>query len=153
SLPANAINARIQETFIKPAMLELPEAVKVPAWWMSKREDLLQGLREKVFRSWVANPPALSVRPAAEVTHDGLRLRAFDFVSEEKFDLRFWLLTATKVEKPNLVVLTAVDETGWQEWTQELGPPFKDALQLMAEPTLDAARFAQNRRTLEYNKW
>jgi hypothetical protein len=62
-------------------------------------------------------------------------------------------LTAEKVEKPSLVVLTAVDEPEWQQWTQELGPAFKDALQLAKEPKLDAARFAQNRKALEFNKW
>src|SRR5207253_244376 len=88
-----------------------------------------------------------------DVKHDGLRLRAFDFTSEDNVELRLWLLTAAKVDKPSLVVLTSVDESGWLEWLRQLGPAFKDALQVKDEPKLDAARFAQNRRALEYHKW
>ena len=43
-------------------------------------------LRCQVFRGWPAKPPPLDVRPAADVRHDGLRLRAYDFVSEENVD-------------------------------------------------------------------
>jgi hypothetical protein len=82
-----------------------------------------------------------------------LRLRAFDFVSEENISLRLWLLTAEKVERPSLVVLTAVDEGGWQDWARELGPAFKDALQVQGEVKRDDVRFEQNRRALQANKW
>jgi dienelactone hydrolase len=152
--PDDAINPVIQETFCKPAVLELPDAPEVAReWWNGKAPELMQGLREKVFRGWPENPPALDARPAADVASDGLRLRAFDFVSEENVELRLWLLTAAKVEKPSLVVLTAVDEPGWQEWTQELGPAFADVLQLSQEPRFDAAKFRQTRRMLEVNGW
>jgi hypothetical protein len=82
-----------------------------------------------------------------------LRLRAFDFASEEGIDLRLWLLTAEKTEKPTLVVLTAVDEPGWQEFLGELGPEFKDALLVRQEPKLDESKYALNRRVLEKEKW
>ena len=113
----------------------------------------MQALRAKVFHGWPEKPPALDPRPAADVKHDGLRLRAFDFTSEEGVELRLWLLTAAKVEKPALVVLTAVDEPGWQEWVGELGPAFQAALQLAQAPKLDETKFTQNRRTLEAHSW
>jgi hypothetical protein len=135
-------------------VLELPEAAEVAReWWNGKAPELMQGLREKVFRGWPENPPALDARPAADVASDGLRLRAFDFISEDNVELRLWLLTAAKVERPSLVVLTAVDEPGWQEWTQELGPAFTDVLQLSQEPRIDAAKFRRTRRMLEVNGW
>jgi hypothetical protein len=153
-LPEDAVNTTIQDIFIKPPVTELPQsAAAVPEWWKGKREELLRGLREKVFRGWPNKLPALDARPAADIKHDGLRLRAFDFVSEENVELRLWLLTAEKVEKPSLVVLTAIDEPEWQPWTQELGPAFKEALQLAKEPKLNEARFTQNRKALEFNKW
>ena len=95
----------------------------------------------------------LNARPAGDVVHDGLRLRAFDFTSQEGVELRLGLLTAATVEKPSLVVLSALDESGWKEWTEDLGPAFQGLLQLDQPPKLDAAKFAQNRKTLAFNKW
>jgi hypothetical protein len=151
--PADALNTSIHESFLKPAPApEIPrDAVK--EWWAGQSRRWMRDLSEKVFRGWPAHPPALGSRPVPEVRHGGLRLQAFDFTSEQDVDLRLWLLTAEKVDKPTLVVLTAVDEAGWQEWTQELGPPFKAALQLSRDPKLDEAKFQQNRKALEFHKW
>ncbi len=80
-------------------------------------------------------------------------MRAYDFVSEEEVELRLWLLTAEKVESPSLTVLTAVDEAGWLEMIGEMGPAFQKALHLTVKPKLDQARFQQNRRVLESQKW
>src|SRR5262249_26021073 len=52
-----------------------------------------------------------------------------------------------------LVVLTAADEPAWREWAADLGPAFQDALLENNAPRLDAAKFEQNRRTLEHYKW
>ncbi len=114
---------------------------------------MLEELRKRVFHGWPDNPPPLNARRAQDVKHNGLRLRAYDFVSEDQVELRLWLMTAEKVEKPTLVVLNALDEPGWSEWVADLGPAFKEALQLSAEPKLDAARFAQNLKTLEFHRW
>lgn len=153
-LPDDAINARIQEVFIKPAQLPLPDSPEVAReWWKGRRPELLQALRERVFRGWPDSPPALNVRAVEDVKHDGLRLRAFDFASETGVELRLWLLTAEKVEKPSLVILTAVDEPGWQEWVGSLGPAFKTILQLQQTPRLDEQKFQQNRNVLESHPW
>jgi hypothetical protein len=152
-LPADAVNKTIHETFIKPAPTATLPAAAVREWWSGRSKEWLQELREKVFRGWSSKPPALDPRAAADVKHDGLRLRAFDFTSEEDVELRLWLLTAEKVEKPTLVVLTAVDEAGWQEWIRELGPTFQAALRLTQAPKLDEAKFNQNRKALEFHKW
>jgi dienelactone hydrolase len=153
-LPADAINATVHESFRKPAELSLPkDPSQAKEWWKTVSPTLLKGLREQVFRGWPEAPPDVKVQAAEDVTHNGLRLRAYDFVSQEEVPLRLWLLTAAKVEKPTLVVLTAVDENGWKEWTTDLGPAFTKALQLSAEPKLDEAKFIQNRKVLEFNRW
>src|SRR5438477_9590226 len=105
-----------------------------------------------VFRAWSEKRPDLKVKPAEDVKHDGLRLRAYDFVSEEEVPLRVWLLTAEDVDKPSLVVLNAVNEPGWQEWCNDLGPAFKAALQLSADSTLNEANFESTRKVLQKNK-
>ncbi len=57
------------------------------------------------------------------------------------------------MEKPTILVLNALDESGWQEWIADLGPAFKEALLLASEPKRDEARFAQNLKTLQFHKW
>ncbi len=152
--PADAVNAIVHETFLRPARPELPQSAEVTReWWKGQREKWTQALRERVFRGWPQNPPDLNVRPAGDVSHDGLRLRAFDFLSEEAVELRVWLLTSEKVKKPGLVVLSSVDEAGWQEWQASLGPEFRDVLGVSEAPKLDAARFEQHRKALEFHRW
>ncbi len=153
-LPADAINATVHETFRRPARPELPRSPEVVRqWWAGQAPIWRQELRERVFGGWPAQPPALRPRPAADVTHDGLRLRAFDFVSEDEVELRLWLLTAAEVEKPSLVILTTVDEAGWERLAAELGHDFRQVLQLATASPRDEARFAQTRCTLSYYRW
>jgi hypothetical protein len=153
-LPDDSLNPTIHEVFRKPARIVLPHSPEVAKeWWKGKAPELLAGLREQSFRGWPDKAPALNARPAADVKHDGLRLRALDFVSEEGIDLRLWLLTAEKTEKPTLVVLNALDEPGWQEWCRDLGPEFKEALQVTGDLKRDEAKFTQNKRVLEKQGW
>jgi hypothetical protein len=152
--PADSVNATIHDSFVKPAVVEAPQdPAKARDWWKGKSEELKKELLAKCFRGWPEKAPPLGVKPAGDVADDGLRLRAFDFTSEEAVDLRLWLLTAEKVEKPSLVVLTAVDEAGWTDWARELGHAFKEALQLGAAPKRDETKFAQTKRMLAANKW
>ncbi|HTU91314.1 MAG TPA: prolyl oligopeptidase family serine peptidase [Gemmataceae bacterium] len=153
-LPTDAINATIHESFLKAAKIEMPQAPAVAReWWKGRAPELLDELRSRVFRNWPDKPPPLNARLAGDVKHDGLRLRAYDFVSDDQVELRLWLMTAEKVDKPTLVVLNALDEAGWQEWIADLGPAFTEALQLAKEPKQDAARFAQNVKMLQSHKW
>jgi hypothetical protein len=153
-LPSDAINASVHDTFIRPAAPGLPSSAEVAReWWKGEQLEWRAALRDKVFRGWTTRAPALDKKLAADVTHDGLRLRTFDFVSEENVPLRLWLLTAEHVEKPSLVVLTAVDEAGWKDWAADIGPAFKDALQLSEAPKLDEAKFTQNLKVLGANRW
>src|SRR5262249_31198409 len=153
-LPEDQINTTIHESFLKPARLELPRTPEVAReWWQGKAPELMAALKERSFRGWPSNPPALGVKPAEDVKHDGLRLRAFDFVCEEAVPLRLWLLTAEKTEKTTLVVLNVLDEPGWKEWCTDLGPQFAKALQVTGELKRDDAKFEQNKRALEKFGW
>lgn len=153
-LPDDAANAFIHESFIKPARVEAPQAPAVAReWWQGQSREWLRLLKEKVFRGWPEQAPPLQFRPVAEIKHGGLRLRAFDFTSEEEVELRLWLVTAEKVDKATLTVLTALDETGWRDWLRELGPAFKESLLVSQEPGFHEAKFQQTRKALESNRW
>jgi hypothetical protein len=149
--PEDAINGMVHETFIKPAPTELPQASAVArAWWAGKREEWLQELRDKVFRGWPCDPPALDPRPAGEATHNGLHLRAFDFRSEEGVDLRLWLATAEGVAAPKLVIVNVLDEPRWHDFAAELGPAFRKVLQLSQDPgPAKALQYVQDQKALE----
>jgi dienelactone hydrolase len=153
-LPADAINATIHETFVQAAKIEQPQSAEVAReWWKGRAPELLQELRDQVFRNWPHQPPELNTRLAQDVKRDGLRLRAFDFLSEEQVELRLWLMTADNGDKPSLVVLNVLDEPGWKEWVADLGPAFKEALQTSEAPKRDEVRFTQNLKTLQKHKW
>jgi hypothetical protein len=134
-VPADAINPTVQETFV-------PEAAGRP------RSDLLAELRAKVFAGWPKGDPPLDVKPAADVTHDGVRLRAVDFTSEAGIELRLYVLTAAGAGKPARVVFSVLDEPGWEKWCRDLGPDFAWPLQLDEKPKRDDAMFAQNRAAM-----
>jgi hypothetical protein len=157
--PAHAINEVIHERFRRKAVLDLPESpVVARQWWKGKALQLRQALRQRVFGGWPEKAPALAARAAEERTHGGLRLRAFDFVSEREVPLRLWLLTHEQVQKPVEVVLTVVDEGGWAEWVAALGPAFRGALYGKGNPAprpypeQDRMKFEQHRRALQSGK-
>jgi hypothetical protein len=56
-------------------------------------------------------------------------------------------------ERPKLVVLNALDEGGWKEWCNDLGPEFAELLQRPAPPKRDEAKFKQNRTVMEKQHW
>lgn len=151
--PEGQLNTTIQELFIKPAGIDLPRSAEViKSWWPGEKVKLETALKEKVFRGWPPKVPDLSPKPAGDKTHDGIRLRAWDFTSEEGVELRLWLMTAGN-DKPRLVVLNGLDEPGWAEWCADLGPEFAELLHLPDPPKLDEAKFKQNRAVMEKQKW
>jgi hypothetical protein len=147
--PEDAVNETVQELFVKPATHDLPKApAVVRQWWTNRREELLAALKKKVFGGWPANPPPLNVQLAGEVTHDGVRLQAFDFVSEEHVKLRLFVQTALEIEKPKYVRLAVLDQPGWEAWCRSLGPAFANILQREPKLLLDTMVFARNRDIL-----
>ena len=152
--PEGAINATVHDYFIKPAKVELPQSAEVTKeWWPGQRPLLEKALSESIFRGWTKKAPDLGIKAVTDQCRDGLRLRSYDFISEEGIELRLWLMTATSVEKPTLVVLNSLDETGWQEWCADLGAEFTEALQLPTPIKTNDAKFRQNQRVLEQQKW
>src|SRR5262249_49094264 len=123
-LPADAINDVVHERFRRPARLEIPQADEVAKrWGEGKAPELEKALLERCFRGWPAKAPALEAKAAGEVTHKGVRVKAYDFVSEEGYPLRVWLVRHEKIA-PTEVIASVVDEGGWREWLADLGPAF-----------------------------
>jgi hypothetical protein len=151
-LPDGRINETVHESFVKPAAVEQPANPAVAAeWWKGKQPELLAALKERVFGGWAKNPPPLAAKVAADVTRDGVRLRAIDFVSETAIELRLFVMTAAGAEKPAEVVLSVLDDAGWERFCAGLGSDFA-ALELDRRVKRDGTLFAQNRAVMEKQK-
>ncbi|HEX3146558.1 MAG TPA: prolyl oligopeptidase family serine peptidase [Gemmataceae bacterium] len=151
--PEGQINTTIQELFIKPATINMPTTpAVVKSWWPGEKTKLEAALKEKAFRGW----PTKEIKPqlvaAGDKTHDGVRLRAWDFQSEEGVGLRLWLMTAGDAP-PKLVVLNALGDADWNEWCTDLGPEFSELLQNPNSNKRDEAKFKQNRTVMEKRGW
>jgi hypothetical protein len=154
--PADAINDVVHERFRRAATIDLPESKEViRGWWKGKAPELKKALLGRTFRGWPERPPALGARLSADVKQEGVRVRAFDFLSEEAVPLRVWLIQAEKVDSPIEVIARVVDETGWRERVASLGPAFQEALYGVGNPAprpypeWQKERFRQQRTTME----
>ena len=158
--PADSINDVLHEHFRRPVRLELPNAPEVAReWWKGKSPQLMKALEERVFHGWPEKAPELAVKLADDVKIKGVRLRAYDFLSEESVPLRLWLLQHEKVDRPSEVIASVVDEAGWKEWVGDLGPDFRSALHSggnpapKPDPAWNEARFTQHRKSMEHYHW
>jgi hypothetical protein len=158
--PGDAINDVLHERFRLPVRLDLPDSEEVTReWWKGKAPQLIKALKERVFRGWPEKPPALTAKLAADMRLAGVCLRAYDFVSEQGVPLRLWLAQHEKVDRPAEVIASVVDETGWHEWTADLGGAFRNALYgggnpvPQPYPAWNEARFDQHRQAMEHYRW
>jgi dienelactone hydrolase len=150
-IPPDARNKRIQNTFITKAKVDIPadpEAIK--KWWPKQREEWMKVLKEQVFRGWPKNPPPLNVRLASDITKDGLRLRAYDFVSEEDVELRLWVETAVDAEEPRHLTLECVGEKQLSDELAVLGPAFAEAFPGARLPEQDKSQLRERAKRLKW---
>jgi dienelactone hydrolase len=102
-IPADALNARIDETFVTPARVTLPAAKDFPAW----KEGLIRQLREKSFRTLPDKIPAArkleSVAGAGDqwFTEEGVQFHGRSlFLSLDRPRKRMTLLVLNPEEDP-----------------------------------------------------
>jgi dienelactone hydrolase len=118
-LPADQLNTRIDELFVPLA--ELPEPSESLAAWNDQRDRWLGKLRNKCFRAWpdendASRLPPLDVQEATSASHDGVRLRTFEFTSQQRVKLMFWLLEQADAKPSDAVVLDVLDAKRWPEF-------------------------------------
>lgn len=129
-IPEDAANAYIHEIFIKPARAEMPRSPEVAReWWKGKHKEWMDVLRDKVFRGWAKEPPPLDVKLVGEVKKHGLRVRGFDFTSEQGVPLTLWVVTSDKTQEPRRVEVRVLGEAEWVALVNSLGPAFHGVLQ------------------------
>jgi dienelactone hydrolase len=149
--PQDEINTRVHEVFTVAATdLPVPES---PADWQPQRDRWLKALKAKSFRAWPEEGGALNVEEAFSVTNDGIRFSALDFDSQEHVRLRLYVVQRDGLEKPDLVVLNALDDEGWTKWLAGMQAGFAEQLQGEVLPGADEKSFAATTKLLESFPW
>lgn len=140
-LPADEINAKIQEWFVP--MAQSPQLPQSTEEWGAMRDGWMMALREKAFRGWPGPGEAgpLDVDKAFSAEADGIRLAAFDFTSQPHVRLRLFLLSPADPAQASRVALNALDEGGWSAWLAAMRSKFEGELSGYALPQADPAAF------------
>lgn len=150
-LPADELNTKIDETFVAAAPTPVPPADQ--AAWEKQRDGWLQQLGDKVFRGWPLPGQPLDLKEAFNAEADGVRLRAFDFVSQQGITLRLFVASRAKLDKADLVVVNPLDATGWTEFLATYRPAFEAPLKDEALPEANAAEWQSTQKMFESFPW
>lgn len=110
-LPADQVNARIQETFV-PRVMGGSLSTAVVAGTAS-RAECMTALRQKVFGGWPDNEPAPQPVLSKSVNLKGLRHETYLLAIQPGIVLPLHVLRDSGVRKPQRVVLTVLNEAGW----------------------------------------
>jgi dienelactone hydrolase len=126
ALPADQLNTRIQESFVAKAP---PPVVPADAEaWAKQRDEWMAGLKTKVFAGWPSDLPPLELKPAFSAARNGIRLSAWDFVSQHDVQLRLYLVRKDKKQRPDQIALHVLDEAGWDDWLRQFRVGFAEEL-------------------------
>ncbi|SVB98321.1 uncharacterized protein METZ01_LOCUS251175, partial [marine metagenome] len=153
-LPEDEITSKIHDTFVLPlAPVPIPDDKKS---WESYRAMVISDLKKNVFRAWPAKPDPVTLRKVVDLEADGIALSAYDFVSQEPWNLRLFVAHRKGLPRKDLdlVVLNVLDEKGWGEFAATYGKPFPKAFGELDElPDHDADAFASEKRMFKNQEW
>lgn len=114
ALPDNERNTTIDETFVPVA--KTPEVPQNEEEWKRLTDHWRNQLVQQTFSAWPSDHPDLDIELAWEAQQDGLRIKAYDFTSQEPWRLQLYVVTRADLEKPELAVVNVLDQSGWQEF-------------------------------------
>ncbi|MBI1371730.1 MAG: prolyl oligopeptidase family serine peptidase [Phycisphaera sp.] len=151
TLPADELNTTIDETFTAKA--PEPKVPRDAAEWATMRDAWMKDLREKCFRGWPTEEEPLDLKQAFDVTKDGVRFRAYDFTSQGPVRLRLYVAHGAQVDKPELMVLNAMDDTDWRDLLATMRGAFAEQLSGETLPDADGDAWAEAKRMFTGTKW
>jgi dienelactone hydrolase len=99
-LPKDAINHRIDELFIPPAKVALPEKGKFAEW----KKEMIAKLREKAFRPFPEKIPAATLKEQPD------SFASWELVTENNIVTGSVLIAQSSLKKPMVVTLVIWDE-------------------------------------------
>jgi dienelactone hydrolase len=113
TLPTNAINTNIHESFVPAAVAPMLPGSK--AEWRKQREAWRVGLKEKSFAGWPKELPPPRLELKLSLTNHGLTLRAFDFDSQPGVRLRLYILATPELDQAKSAAIHVSDAESWRE--------------------------------------
>ena len=151
-LPEDSINAKIHETFVaKAPEPKVPESKEA---WQAQREEWLKQLRERTFRGWPEKDSPLNMKLVFDEQAEGVRLRGWDFTSQEGIELRLYV---AQPADPKIIPITidvhVMDQLGWGVFLATYTIPFGKALHRIEdfedpEPEPDSKLWPSTQRAL-----
>lgn len=141
-IPKDERTSKIHETFVPAA--KIPNAPKTQAEWEKMRDGWKKFLAEKVFAAWPVNLPAPKLNLISSAKTKQLRLRQFEFVSQENISLPIYVVQSAR-GKSHALVIHVLDEAESRKFApifeaiSERKTLSKDSLELV-QSELDAGR-------------
>jgi hypothetical protein len=154
-LPGDQLNSKIHETFVPLAAA--PKVAESKEAWAKQRDGWMEALKQKTFRGWPEDGGgALDLKESFSAESRGIMFTAYDFTSQHDVRLRLYTLHAAGLQRPELLVLNALDEPGWARFAAGLRPAFE--AQLKAEvpgelPPADEKVLEQLVPMLQSSRW
>jgi hypothetical protein len=135
-LPNDERTSKIHETFVPAA--KIPEAPKNQAEWEKMRDDWKKFLAEKVFAAWPTNLSAPKLKLISSSQTKQLRLRQFEFVSQENIVLPIYVVQSAR-GKAHALVIRVLDETESKKFS-----PVFEAVSQRKTLSADSLELVQN---------
>jgi dienelactone hydrolase len=161
-LPDDQVNTKIHETFVeksRPPEVPFDKASWNPkkAVWDETSQTSWSTLYADVFR-WPVIKDSIDVKEAFSVEREEIRLAAYDFnyhYEENRVQgpLRLYVLHRSGMTKPELEVLTVMDDRGWRELLGSVRPCFEDQFRDEQLPEADAGSWNSLKQMLLKSSW
>ena len=117
SLPNDAINARIHETFVPEA--QSPKVPESEEAWTAIRGKWIASLVDKSFGGWPQSRPLINPRAVSNAEKDGMQYSAYDFSPHWNVDTRLYVLRSAKQQATNATVVV-LNEEQWIPWLKAM---------------------------------
>jgi hypothetical protein len=123
--------------------------------WQPQRDAWMQALKAKAFRAWPSNAEAARAKPVESITKDGITMSAYDFLSQEPFNLRLYVAhrEGLKPADIELVALHVLDDEGWKSFEGEYGPRFEKLFANKPSAKPDDEAFENEKKMFGSFKW
>lgn len=146
-LPEDELNTTIDEHFV-PKAADLTPPMDSQQWthW---RDEWMSKLSSKTFRAWPGDSIDPSLRLVAHADAPPLRIRAYEFTSQEGVVLPLLVVHPSELENPQSVTLEVADGEQWQGLLNMLSIHSGDIAEALTAWRLERDPEASNGETSE----
>lgn len=152
-LPADQHNTKIDHEFVPLAKTSTEPPSQ--GEWSHQRDAWMQALKDKAFRAWPTNAAPVSPRFVETIRKDGVTMSAYDFTSQEPFQLRLYIAhrEGLKPGDLDLVALHVLDDEGWKSFAREYGSRFAKLFDGSTSEQTDNEAFESEKKMFAAQKW